>query len=139
MPVLPGETARLVVFRGVPDQFTENDAVIRFTIPTDAFAHEKESADVIFAASMIDGSALPDWLVFDRVTGTFSGLAPRGFVGELKIKVIARDAKGQQAEAIFRFTVGRTQPPSAKRGFSSQLRGVAYLHSQNHGFDLALK
>jgi VCBS repeat-containing protein len=138
MAVLPGETQRLVVYRGMPDQFSEADAVIRFSIPPDAFAHEKDDSEVIFSATLMDGSALPGWLVFDRINGTFSGVAPRGFVGELKIKVIARDAKGQQAEALFRFNVGKAdRPPHAKVGLSSQMRGFAALNSRFHGLDLA--
>jgi hypothetical protein len=139
MVVLPGETARLVVYRGVPDQFSESGTVIRFTIPADAFAHEKEDSQVVFSALLIDGSALPSWLVFDRVNGVFSGVAPDDFLGELKIKVVARDSKGQQAEAIFRFNVSKAdRAPKAKLGLSEQLRGFAYLKSKFHG-DLALK
>jgi hypothetical protein len=140
MAVIPNEAPRLVVYRGIPDQFNEADAVVRFVIPADAFARESEEAQVIFNATLMDGSALPSWLVFDRANGTFSGVAPRGFTGELKIKVVARNSHGQQAEAVFRFFVGKnSQSSSGKAGFSEQLRGMAYLNSHARGLDLARK
>jgi len=140
MTVLPGDLPGLVVYRGIADQFSESESVIRFTIPPDAFAHQQEDSEVIFAATLLDGSSLPSWLVFDRTSGTFSGIAPRGFAGELRIKITARDTRGQEAEAIFRLQVTpANRAPQAKLGLRAQLRGVAYLNSNSHGFDLALK
>jgi hypothetical protein len=96
--------------------------------PNDAFAHTRSDAKVALTALLTDGSPLPSWLVFDRETGSFEGLPPKNFSGELKIKVIARDAQGLQAEAIFRFSVGgMSKVPHAKIGFSQQLKSVAYF------------
>jgi hypothetical protein len=125
--VIPSETARLSLYRGVPDQFSEAKTVIHFTIPSDAFAHTRADSQVVLHATLMDGSPLPSWLYFDRMTGTFDGVPPEDFLGELKIKVIARDAQGLQAEAIFRFNVGNTRAPQARTGFSQQMRGLAYM------------
>jgi hypothetical protein len=139
MAVIPSDTPRLVVYRGVPDQYNEAESVVKFSIPADAFAHDKEDSQVVFTAIMMDGSPLPSWLIFDRLDGTFSGVAPRGFTGELRIKVIARDSRGQQAEAVFRFYIGKPASPNAKLGLSAQMRRLANFNRQFHGTDVALR
>ena len=50
-------------------------------------------------------AAMP-WLNFNGTTGTFEGKPPAGFTGDLQIKVIARDSSGNEAESMFRFSVG---------------------------------
>ncbi|HEU5077587.1 MAG TPA: DUF4347 domain-containing protein [Opitutaceae bacterium] len=136
--VIPSDHPNLVVYRGVPDQYIESDTVVRFSIPTDAFAHDRSDSPVLFNATLLDGSPLPSWLMFDRENGTFSGVAPRGFVGELRIKVVARDGRGLQAEAVFRFQVGRSGQKTGKVGLSAQMRGLAYLN-QHHGHNAFLR
>jgi hypothetical protein len=53
-----------------------------------------------------DGRKLPAWVRFDPRTGKFIFKVPADFRGELKIKVTARDAKGNEASSLFRFTIG---------------------------------
>jgi VCBS repeat-containing protein len=135
--VIPADTARLSLYRGVPDQFSEPNSVFHFTIPNDAFAHSRSDSQVILHAALMDGSALPSWLHFDRMTGTFNGVPPKDFIGELKIKVIARDSQGLQAEAIFRFNVGAPKTPQARTGFSQQIRSLAYMTPRGAGIGVA--
>ena len=126
--ILPSESPRLSVYRGVPDQFSEASSVIRFTIPENAFAHSKADSKVMLHATLTDGSPLPSWLTFDRLTGTFQGIPPKDFLGDLRIKVIARDAQGQQAEAVFRFSIGsQATDQAARSGLTRQLRDSAYF------------
>src|SRR4029079_17373800 len=59
-----------------------------FTVPADTFG---PSSALTLAASMADGSALPNWMNFDAVTGTFSGTPPSDANGLVLLKVLASD------------------------------------------------
>ena len=48
-----------------------------------------------------DGGALPDWLVFDAVTGTFSGTPAAADVGNLVLTVTAADVAGASVADTF--------------------------------------
>ncbi len=96
-----GHGHELRVDKGIPDQtFASDGRFILYVVPTDAFVHTDSTAEVTLFASMIDGSELPAWLLFDSKKGEFEGVPPLGFEGELLIKVIARDDAGRQAETI---------------------------------------
>jgi hypothetical protein len=67
---------------------------------------------------------LPEWLSFDGETGKFTGV-PNGFVGELLIKVIARDEQGRQAETVIRIRIGNPVADTLLQGkptLTAQLR-----------------
>ena len=124
--VVPSEVASLQVFRGMGDQFTEQGAATSFAVPSDAFVHTKMGTEVVLTAKLADGSDLPRWVRFDAQSGKFSVNPPEGFKGELKIKLIARDAQGREASTLFRFHVGEKRPTGLGRsGFSEQLRQAA--------------
>ena len=105
--VVEGTTPRLTVNSGITDQFVESNALTRFALPFDAFAHTKSDAVISLQAKLADGSNLPSWVQFDAQSGTFQVNPPADFNGELKIMVIARDAEGREATAPFRFFVGQ--------------------------------
>jgi hypothetical protein len=48
-----------------------------------------------FVAMTIRGEPLPDWLMFDPVTGKFLGKAPEGMHGTMRIQITGKDAQGQ--------------------------------------------
>jgi len=104
--VLEGVDPILSVYNGITDQFAQEGTESSFALPYDAFAHTDPNEEISLAASLADGEDLPDWLQFDAVSGTFVLQAPDGFSGELRIKVNARDSKGQEVETLFRFIVG---------------------------------
>jgi hypothetical protein len=98
--------------------------MIRYIVPMDAFVHTDSTAQVTLTAQMIDGTALPSWLIFDSEKGEFKGIPPTDFVGELVIKVTARDQEGRQAETILRIRVGMSADKLTLRGkpsFAAQL------------------
>ncbi len=135
--IIPSETPSLMVYRGVPDQFVEANVRAVFTIPSDAFAHTMTGANVLFNATLVDGTSLPEWLVFNKSTGVFEGVPPQGFTGEMRIKIIAVDQQGRQAEANFRFSVGQGNArPTGKLGFDEQIRRLAYLGAKPRGLEL---
>jgi len=102
----PGRDFELRIDKAIPDQvFAADTETFTYQVPLDAFVHTDKDARVTLTALMDDGSALPGWLSFDGETGKFTGV-PEGFVGELLIKVIARDEQGRQAETVIRIRVG---------------------------------
>jgi hypothetical protein len=128
--VAKADEPALVLFRGVPDQYTESGSRLSVTIPADAFAHTQPKEVVRLAATQADGRPLPSWVTFNTQTGQFTGEVPPGTVGELRIKVIARDMQGREATALFRVNVGNLKQegkpnaatPQGKTGLSEQLR-----------------
>ncbi len=74
----------------LPDNSSAEDEAVNFTLPVNAFGDPNGDA-LTLSATLADGSALPDWLVFDADTESFSGTPPQDFNGILNIKVTASD------------------------------------------------
>jgi VCBS repeat-containing protein len=79
-----------VVARPVGDQRSPEDTVWTFTIPDDTF-FDRDGDALTYTATRADGSALPDWLIFDAGTRSFSGTPPLDFNGTLGLTVTASD------------------------------------------------
>ena len=104
--LLPASEARLVVFRGMPDQYIEAECNAQFEVPRDIFACTQGSAGVQLLALLADGRKLPDWIVFDSKRGVFTVKPPLGQKGDLAIRLVARDSQGREASTLFRLRVG---------------------------------
>ena len=74
------------------DQAFFFDTAFSFTVPVDAFS-DVDDAQLTYSASLADGSPLPEWLLFDPETRTFSGTAPSGTASELNVVVTASDGR----------------------------------------------
>ena len=104
----------LVVQRNIPLQSfaaVQGNVVVDFLIPADTFnfiGDIDESNTITLSAIMLDGSALPDWLVFDANTGRFHGTAPEGFEGTLNIRIVAFDGEGRQVDTIVTINIDAT-------------------------------
>ncbi len=72
------------------DHASDEDVPILLALPDDTFADVDGDA-LTLSATLADGTALPDWLVFDAVAGSFSGTPPQDFNGMLDLKVTASD------------------------------------------------
>ncbi len=94
----------VMVSDGVDDQTVTTGAVFTFSIAETAFA-DIDSDIVSYAATLADGSELPDWLSFDAATRTFSGIRLRSDVGTTTIRVTATDDDGNTASDDFVLTV----------------------------------
>jgi hypothetical protein len=127
--VLPAEGDQLAVFRGMGDLFVEAGATGEIAVPWDAFSHSQTDAVVALEAKLVDGAALPAWLRFDPRTGRFSYRLPADWRGELVVRVLARDAKGNEVSTLFRLQVGERAKASGDRpvnaGLQEQLRDAA--------------
>jgi hypothetical protein len=95
-----------VVSREVNSLTLERGQSLNFSIPKDTFIAPANSTLVFTAkvASADRGSseqALPSWLKFDPVSGTFSGEPPSDAPATLRIIVTAKDSNGNEATATF--------------------------------------
>lgn len=84
------------------------DQEFSFTVPADAFNDIDAGDSLTYAATMADGSALPDWLSLDAATGTFSGVPTNDVVGIVQFKVTATDAAGSSADQIFSVAIANS-------------------------------
>ncbi len=88
------------------NQTAEIGGAFEYVLPTGMFVDDGEFT---LEASMHDGDVLPDWLVFDGQTGSFSGTPQSGDEGRLIIKVTATDAFGEQVYDYFMINVEETE------------------------------
>ena len=89
----------------ISDQTTSEDVAFEFTIPANTFSDSDSSDTLTYAASLADGTALPDWLTFDPATLTFSGIPTNDNVGILDIIVTVTDASGEQVSDTYQLTI----------------------------------
>ncbi|MBI5007090.1 MAG: putative Ig domain-containing protein [Nitrosomonadales bacterium] len=107
-------------------------------MPEGSFTDIDQGDTLTYTAVLADGSALPDWLVFDPATRTFSGTAPRQ-TGAVDVAVIATDmaADGSMegslaAYDVFRINVARGNE-GAGNGDDAPLPGHDSNHDNGHG------
>jgi VCBS repeat-containing protein len=77
-----------------------------------------------YSVTLIDGSPLPDWLVFDEEELKFTGTPPEDFTGELLITLVAEDATGSQTEVLitFRFDPDDSTSQTGPSSLTEQLQ-----------------
>ncbi|WP_298938577.1 tandem-95 repeat protein, partial [uncultured Ruegeria sp.] len=74
----------------LPDQASSEDEAVSFALPANAFTDVDGDA-LTLSATLVGGSPLPNWLVFDAASGSFSGTPPQNFHGTLSVTVTASD------------------------------------------------
>ncbi|MFM6398806.1 MAG: putative Ig domain-containing protein, partial [Planktothrix sp.] len=57
-----------------------------------------------YTATLADGTTLPSWLTFNSTTGTFTGTPTNSDVGNIAIKVTAKDSSNATVENSFQLT-----------------------------------
>ncbi|MDX8355418.1 tandem-95 repeat protein [Cognatiyoonia sp. IB215182] len=97
--VVHGANDAPVVAIVLPDQSSEEDEPVSFVLPANAFTDVDGDA-LTFSATLTDGTALPDWLVFDAVAGSFSGTPPQDFNGIVNVMVTASDGSLSASSAF---------------------------------------
>ncbi|WP_299752847.1 putative Ig domain-containing protein [uncultured Tateyamaria sp.] len=73
----------------LPNQFSAEDEAVSFALPANAFT-DLDGDVLTLSATLLGGAALPGWLVFDAVAGSFSGTPPQDFNGMINVTVTAR-------------------------------------------------
>src|SRR3569623_332758 len=102
--------AVLSIGQGISDhQIISGSDPIFIQVPHDAFVHTRADAQIMLAATMVDGSPLPTCLHFDPVKCESTGTPDGSVHGVLSIKVIARDDSGNEVETIFLIQVNEHQ------------------------------
>ena len=84
---------------------------IRYDLPANAFTDSDAGSSLEITASSESGGELPLWLIFDPVTGTFSGVPPEGQEGLIKVNVEALDEFGSSVAGTLTFQLGDNQAP----------------------------
>jgi len=88
-----------VVSNPIGPQEVKEDAPWTFTIPAGTFT-DPENATLTYTATQADGSALPNWLMFDPATGTFSGTPPLNANGVVQLRVVVSDGTSSVANTF---------------------------------------
>ena len=73
------------------DQTALEDSPFSVTFPAAMFSDADAGTTLVYSAQLSGGAPLPDWLVFDATTLTFSGTPAQEDVGNLSIQIIASD------------------------------------------------
>ncbi len=94
-----------VVENGISNKKTNEDELFSFTVPPNTFKDVDAGDKLSYTATLADGSALPSWLGFDEVTGTFSGTPKNENVGTISIKLTASDKAGEKVTTDFQLEV----------------------------------
>ena len=90
----------------IPARVAKVGEMFTFTIPDTTFYDDDSSNTLDYHAELTSGSPLPAWLIFDSISGTFSGIPDA--VKTLNIKVKATDNAGASASTNLKITV---KPP----------------------------
>ena len=98
-PVLGAKTA---------DQIWKQGVAVTLALPATLFSDPQHSA-LTFAATGVNGAALPAWLHFNPVTRGFSGTVPAG-MANFAVSVTATDTAGLSASESFNVTVPAAAP-----------------------------
>jgi VCBS repeat-containing protein len=87
---LNGTNDAPILVAPLADQDITFNKFFSWQMPSGSFIDIDQGDMLDYAATLADGSSLPDWLNFDSVTQTFSGMAPKT-VGYVDIQVTATD------------------------------------------------
>ena len=91
----------------ISDQTAMVGESFSFTIPGDAFT-EVDGDALDYDVRLSNGDPLPDWLVFDVATQTFTGTPGAGDAGNLTIKVAINEVDGEVSDE---FDIVVSPPP----------------------------
>ena len=103
LQVLP-PNAEPTLQEAIGPQTAPEDKAFIFQVSSTTFSDA--DADLLeLSATQAEGFDLPDWLTFDRDTGTFSGQPSNSDVGTLSLQVTATDPRMQSVSDTFTLTV----------------------------------
>lgn len=74
---------------------------LSWTVPAGTFFDEDPADTLTYAATLTDGTPLPEWLTFDPLTGALAALPSNEHAGEYAIALRATDAAGASVVAQF--------------------------------------
>jgi hypothetical protein len=92
----------------IPDQVAVAGQPFTYTVPDDIFFDEDSKAHLTYSAQMSDGKPIPEWIVFNPASKSFSGTPAEA--GKLTVFVVATDSDNGYAYCPVIITI------SANRG-----------------------
>ncbi|MDQ8186653.1 putative Ig domain-containing protein [Pelagicoccus sp. SDUM812002] len=90
----------------IPEQTAKEDAPFLFDV-SDAFSDVDSGDELTYSATLADGSELPEWLSIHPLTGELSGKPENAHVGEVHVKIHAKDGV-ESVSANLRITIENT-------------------------------
>ncbi|MEM7256433.1 MAG: cadherin-like domain-containing protein [Pseudomonadota bacterium] len=87
------------------DQHVIANEPVAIDLPEDLFIDIDIDDELTITATRSDGSPLPEWLQFDKDTGTFTGVPDNNEAGKIQIVVTATDSAGASAQSEFELEV----------------------------------
>ncbi len=90
------------------DQFTDEDSTFTYRFDRHTFQDPDATDKLFYEARQADGTALPDWLLFNPYTHEFTGTPANEDVGVLEITVSAKDGQGASVNDGFWITINNT-------------------------------
>ena len=90
----------------IADQSILTSVVFSLTVASNTFTDIDAGDLLTYSATKSDGSPLPNWLTFTSATRTFTGTPTTSDIGNLDVKVTAKDANNATVSDIFRISVG---------------------------------
>ena len=101
-----------------------NGVRLVYSLPQDTFINA--TGTIQLTAVTEDGSALPKWITFDRLTGRFVIDVPEKLQKTLEVRITAVDSSGNTAQKILRVHPGSDRATFVgKRPFTMQLRSIS--------------
>jgi hypothetical protein len=94
----------------VQDRSFESGSELTLALDAGMFTDVDPGDSLAYRASRADGSALPQWLIFDGPARTFSGAPGDSDAGTIDVRVSATDLAGAGAFDEFRITVVGAEP-----------------------------
>ncbi len=89
-----------------------SNGVIDFQLAANAFV-DPNAGDTVEYLATLDGTALPDWPIFDAATRTFSGTMPMA-LAEYEVAIYAMDQSGLLSSGSYSFFRAPSCRPARK-------------------------
>ncbi len=102
-----GSNTAPVVDNPLPDHTVNEDDNFSYTVPANTFSDADVNDTLTYRAQLAGGGSL-DWLVFNEITRTFSGIPRNDDIGTLNVEVIATDNHGASVADVFTITIVNT-------------------------------
>lgn len=94
----------------IPNQTATATTPFNFTFAANTFSDVDIGDTLSYTATLFNGDPLPTWLIFDRITRTFSGTPSVNNVGTIRLQLTAKDGSGASVSNLFDLAVSDSLP-----------------------------
>lgn len=92
------------VLNHVADQVIFPDELFNLKLNADLFV-DPEADSFTLSAAQLDHTPLPNWLNFDPIEASFTGIPTKDNVGMIRMKVTATDTRGAANRDVFNLQI----------------------------------